>query len=52
MVIGEYLTSLIDKIWFDLRDKMLLGIILFSALKGFSFVFGPWAFPTIPVIVL
>ena len=52
MVIGEYLTFLIDKIWFDLRDKTLLGIILFSVLKGFSLVCGPWAFPTTPVIVL
>ena len=27
-VIGNYPTSLIDKIWFDLQDKQLLGIIL------------------------
>ena len=31
---------------------MLLGIILFSILKGFSLVCGSWAFPITPVIIL
>ena len=31
---------------------MLLGIILFSVLKGFSLVYGSWAFPITPVIIL
>ena len=31
---------------------MLLGIILFSILKGFSLVCGPRAFPTTPIIIL
>ena len=31
---------------------MLLGIILFSILKGFSLVCGPWAFPITHVIIL
>ena len=31
---------------------MLLGIILFFILKGFSLVCGSWAFPMTPVIIL
>ena len=31
---------------------MLLGIIMFSILKGFSLVCGPWAFPITPVIII
>ena len=29
-----YLSFLIDEIWFDLRDNILLGIILFSVSMG------------------
>ena len=39
MVIGEYLTFLIDKICFDLQDKQLLKIILLSLLARFSLIF-------------
>ena len=38
MLIGEYLTFLIDKIWFDLQDKQLLRIILLSLLARFGWV--------------
>ena len=31
---------------------MLLGIILFSILKGFSLVCGSWAFSITPVIII
>ena len=48
----NYLNFLTDEIWFDVKDKMLLEIILFSILKGFSLVCGPWAFPITPVIIL
>ena len=48
----NYLSFLTGEIQFDLKDKTLLGIILFSILKGFSLVCGPWAFPTTPVIIL
>ena len=48
----NYLTFLAGEIWFDLKDKMLLRIILFSILKGFSLVCGPWAFSITPVIIL
>ena len=39
MVIGEYLTFLIDKIWFDLHDKQLLRIILLSLLIRFGLIY-------------
>ena len=37
---------------FDLQDKVLLGIILFSIPKGFGLIYGLWAFPITPVIIL
>ena len=52
MVIGEYLTFLIDKIWFDLQDKQLLRIILLSLLTRFSLICRMWAFPIIHIISL
>ena len=48
----NYLTFLAGEIQFDLQDKTLLGIILFSILKRFSLVCGPWAFPITFVIIL
>ena len=38
-VIENYLTSLIDKIWFDLQDKQLLGIILLPLLMRFGLIY-------------
>ena len=38
-VIGNYPTSLIDKIWFDLQDKQLLGIILIPLLMRFCLIY-------------
>ena len=37
-VIGNYPTSLIDKIWFDYQDKQLLGIILLPLLIRFGLI--------------
>ena len=37
---------------FDLQDKVLLEIILFSMSKGFGLICGLWAFPITPVIIL
>ena len=42
-VIENYLTSLIDEIWFDLQDKQLLGIILLSLLVRFGLIYRIWA---------
>ena len=52
MVIGEYLTFLINKILFDLQDKQLLRIILLSLLTRFSMICRMWAFPIIHIIDL
>ena len=52
MVIGEYLTFLIDKILFDLQDKQLLRIILLSLLARFSMICRMWVFPIIHIIDL
>ena len=38
-VIGNYPTSLIDKIWFDLQDKQLLEIILLPLLMRFGLIY-------------
>ena len=38
-VIGNYPTSLIDKIWFDLQDKQILGIILLPLLTSFGLIY-------------
>ena len=38
-VIENYPTSLIDKIWFDLQDKQLLGIILIPLLMRFGLIY-------------
>ena len=42
-VIGNYLTSLIGEIWFDLHDKHLLRIILFPLLVRFCLIYKIWA---------
>ena len=39
-VVENHSTSLIGEIWFDLQDKQLLGIILFSLLVRFSWITG------------
>ena len=41
----NYLTFLVGEIQFDLKDKTLLGFILFSILEGFNLVCGSWSFP-------
>ena len=38
-VIGNYPTSLIGGIWFDLQDKQLLGNILLSLLVRFVLIY-------------
>ena len=38
VVIGNYLTSLIGEILFDLQDKQLLGIILLPLLVRFGLI--------------
>ena len=38
-VIGNYPTSLIGEIWFDLQDKQLLGIILLPLLMRFGLIY-------------
>ena len=38
-VIGNYPTSLITEIWFDLQDKQLLEIILLPLLVRFSLIY-------------
>ena len=38
-VIVNYPTSLIDKFWFDLQDKQLLGIILLPLLMRFGLIY-------------
>ena len=38
-VIGNYLTSLIGEIWFDLRDKQLLGIIILLLFVRFGLIY-------------
>ena len=43
-VIGNYPTSFIDEIWFDLQDKQLLGIMLLPLLVKFGLVYRIWAF--------
>ena len=40
---GNYPTSLIDEIWFDLHDKQLLGIILLPLLVRFCLIYRIWA---------
>ena len=42
-VIGNYLTSLIGEIWFDLQDKQLLGIIILPLLVRFGLIYKIWA---------
>ena len=37
-VFGNYPTSLIGEIWFDLQDKQLLGIILLPLLVRFGLI--------------
>ena len=37
--IGNYPTSFIDEIWFDLQDKQLLGIILLLLLVRFGLIY-------------
>ena len=39
-VTGNYPTSLIDKIWFDLQDKQLLRIILLPLLMRFGLIYS------------
>ena len=43
VVIGNYSTSLICEIWFDLQDKRLLGIILLLLLVRFGLIYRIWA---------
>ena len=38
-VTGNYPTSLIGEIWFDLQDKQLLGIILLLLLVRFGLIY-------------
>ena len=38
-IIMNYLTSLIDEIWFDLQNKQLLRIILLSLLVRFGLIY-------------
>ena len=38
-VIGNYPTSLIGEIWFDLQDKQLLGIILLPLFVRFCLIY-------------
>ena len=38
-VIGNYPTSFIGEIWFDLQDKQLLGIILLLLLVRFGLIY-------------
>ena len=47
----NYLTFLTGEIYFDLKDKMLLGIILISLSKGFNLICRMWAFPITHVII-
>ena len=42
-VIGNYPTSRIGEIWFDLQDKQLLGIILLPLLVRFGLIYRIWA---------
>ena len=42
-VIGNYPTSLIGEIWFDLQDKQLFGIILLPLLVRFGLIYRIWA---------
>ena len=42
-IIGNYLTSFIGEIWFDLQDKQLLGIILLPLLVRFGLIYMIWA---------
>ena len=43
VVIGNYPTSLIGEIWFDLQDKQLLGIILLPLFVRFGLIYRIWA---------
>ena len=52
VVIGNYPTSLIGEILFDLQDKQLLGIILLPLLARFSLICRMRAFPITHVIDL
>ena len=47
MMIYYYLSFLIDEIWLDLQDNILLGIILFSVLAKFNLIYRIWAFQII-----
>ena len=51
-VIGNYPTSLIGEIWFDLQDMQLLEIILLPLLARFSPICRMWAFQIIHAIGL
>ena len=42
-VIGNYPTSLIGEIWFDLQDKQLLGIIILPLFVRFGLIYRIWA---------
>ena len=42
-VIGNYPTSLIGDIWFDLQDNQLLGMILLPILVRFGLIYRIWA---------
>ena len=42
-IIGNYPTSLIGEIWFDLHDKQLLRIILRPLLVRFCLIYRIWA---------
>ena len=44
VVIRNYPIFLIGEIWFDLRDKQLLGIILLPLLVRFCLIYRIWAF--------
>ena len=46
----SYPTSLIGEIWFDLKDKSLLGIILLPLLMRFGLICRTWAFQIVHAI--
>ena len=49
-MIENYPTSLIGEVWFDLHDKLLLGIILLPLLVRFSLIHMTWAFQIVHAI--
>ena len=48
MMICYYLSFLIDEIWLDLKDNILLGIILFFVLAKFNLICRAMSLPNYP----